>query len=75
MSMQASENADGQMFESQDHHSGSREVPNNLNEFNVNTLGDMAEGAGVSEPPMNSFDQRDLEERREIEEHRMQIIR
>lgn len=65
------------MFESQDHHSSNRggEVPNNLNEFNVDTIGDMAEGAGVSEPPMNSFDMRDLEERREIEEHRMQIIR
>ena len=77
--MQASENADGQMFESQDDQSSNREAPDNLNEFNVNntlnTQGDMVEGAGISEPPVNSFDMRDLEERREIEEHRMRIIR
>ena len=78
MSMQQSENADGQMFESEDHQSSNREIPNNLNEFNanqMNMIGDMVEGTGASEPPMNSFDLRDLEERREIEEHRMQIIR
>lgn len=67
------------MFESERHQSSNQEIPNNLNEYNadtLNTVGDMAGGAGASEPPMNSFeDVRDLEERREIEEHRMLIIR